>query len=282
MYQKLLDFVAASSVTPPLFEPGEPVFWNDPYISSSMLQAHLDPTIDAASRRPETMDRTVAYWFETGLLKPGMKVLDLGCGPGLYAERLGRAGTIVVGLDLSERSLEYARGRAAEEQLPIEYRCMDFFTMEYIDAFDAVIQVYGELCVFSDEKRDALLQLIYRALKKEGQFIFDVTTRALRARKGLRRGWYMSNGGFWRPGRHLVLEQGYDYPTASAWLDQYIVIDERTAAVYRNWYHDYSLDDLNCALMASGFVTRHVWNDLTGSPFTEGGDWIAVAAAKSS
>ena len=281
MYQKLLDLVAASSVAPPLFEPGEPAFWNDPHISSSMLRAHLDPTNDVASRCPETIDRTVAYWFREGLLKPGMKVLDLGCGPGLYAERLCRAGAIVVGLDISERSLEYARGRAAEAQLPVEYRCMDFLTMEYVDAFDAVIQVYGELCTFSDEKRDTLLRLIHRALRKKGQLIFDVTTRALRMRAGLRSGWYVSNGGFWRPGRHLVLEQGYDYPTASVWLDQFIVIDDRSATIYRNWFHDYSLDVLSSALTASGFVTTHVWNDLTGSAFAEGGDWIAVAAEKS-
>ena len=58
-----------------------------------------------------------------------------------------------------------------------------------------------------------------------------------------------------------MLQQGYDYPAASVWLDQYIVIDDRNATVYRNWFHDYSLDALNYALTASGFVTRHVWND---------------------
>ena len=74
--------------------------------------------------------------------------------------------------------------RAAKAQLPIEYRCMDFLTMEYVDAFDAVIQVYGALCTFSDEKRDTLLRLIHRALKMMVN-LFDVTTRALRMRIGL-------------------------------------------------------------------------------------------------
>ena len=41
----------------------------------------------------------------SGILKPGMKLLDLGCGPGLYAERLVRAGIEVVGVDISENSL---------------------------------------------------------------------------------------------------------------------------------------------------------------------------------
>jgi hypothetical protein len=51
IHQKLLDLVAASSVAPPLFEPGEPTFWDDPHVSSSMLQAHLDSPNDIASVR---------------------------------------------------------------------------------------------------------------------------------------------------------------------------------------------------------------------------------------
>lgn len=42
---------------PEPFTPGEPLFWDDPHISSQMLQYHMDPKTEAASRRPETIDR---------------------------------------------------------------------------------------------------------------------------------------------------------------------------------------------------------------------------------
>jgi len=58
------------------------------------------------------------------------------------------------------------------------------------------------------------------------------------------------------------------------------IIDDTSTAIYGNWFHDYSLDTLKCALAAAKFNIRHVWNDLTGSGFNADGDWIAVAAQK--
>jgi iron-sulfur cluster assembly accessory protein len=177
-----------------------------------------------------------------------MRVLDLGCGPGLYAQRLSSEGAVVTGVDISQRSLDHARKCAEEAGLDIEYKRTDFFDIDYTDKFDVVIQVYGELNVFSDDSRDRLLEIIGRALKKNGIFIFDVTTRELRKKAGLKKGWYVSDSGFWRPGRHFVLEQGYDYPETDLWLDQYIVVDEDGAAVYRNWFHDYNLGTIKAVL----------------------------------
>lgn len=291
---KLLDPIKASMVRPELFEPGftcgqsggiksitdAPKLWDDPYISQSMLEAHLDPNHDAASRRPDIIDKTVRNLFETGVLKSGKKVLDLGCGPGLYAEKISRAGAEVVGLDISQSSIEYAVRMAMASGLNIDYRCMNFFDMSFTGEFDAVIQVYGELCTFSDELRDNLLRLIYKALKKDGVFVFDVSTRKQRMKAGLKNGWYISDGGFWRPGRHLLLEHGFDYPDKNVWLDQYMVIDDYSISVYRNWLHDYSLDAIAGVLTEAGFAVEQIWNDLTGSFFSEDGDWIALVSKK--
>jgi 2-polyprenyl-3-methyl-5-hydroxy-6-metoxy-1,4-benzoquinol methylase len=40
-------------------------------------------------------------------------VLDLGCGPGLYTERLAALGHRCVGIDVSPASIAFARARAA-------------------------------------------------------------------------------------------------------------------------------------------------------------------------
>jgi SAM-dependent methyltransferase len=276
--KKLLDDLLRISTKPKLFEPGEPKFWDDPHISKCMLEAHINQEHDLASRKKDTIEKTVQHLFESKLLKPGMKVLDLGCGPGLYAERLSRAGAEVVGIDISENSIEYARRNAVEAGLKVAYQCMNFFDMNFNNEFDAVIQVYGELNTFSNEMRDRLLSLIRRALKKDGMFIFDVSTRVLRLKHGLKNNWYISNGGFWRPGKHLVFEQGFDYPEEDVWLDQYIVIDEKEEKIYRNWFHDYSLESIKLSLSDAGFKVKYVWNDLTGSSFTGDGEWIAIGA----
>jgi len=277
----ILSAVFSSSIKPGLFEPGEPRFWDDPHISKGMLEAHLNRNSDAASRKIKIIDREVRHLLTVRVLKPGDRVLDLGCGPGLYATRLSENGIKVTGIDISERSIDYAIRYAKECGLDIDYRCMDFFDMSITNEFDAVLLIYGELCTFADSRRDVLLAKILRALKPGGLFVFDVSTRQLRMKEGLRNRWYVSNSGFWRPGRHMVLEQGFDYPEHDVWLDQYVVMTEDgKAAVYRNWFHDYSLASIRQVAVKAGFGIAHVWNDFTGKPYVEGGDWIAVVAKK--
>lgn len=279
-FSKVLSSILKYSEKPRMFEPGETRFWDDPHISKSMLEAHLNPDHDAASRRPETINKEIQHLVSSGVLKQGDKVLDLGCGPGLYSSRLCENGMELTGIDISKRSLDYATRYAREKGLDIDYRLMNFFDIDFHEKFDAVLQTHGELCTFPDEERDKLLTKLRKALKRDGVLIFDVTTRAQRMRDGLRNGWYISDGGFWRPGRHLVLEQGFDYPEDDVWLDQYIIIDDDNVSVYRNWFHDYNLAEIRQILQKAGFEIVQAWNDLTGTPYQEGGDWIAVVGKK--
>ncbi len=62
-----------------------PEFWDDPHISAQMLRHHLDPMSPAASRTHAFIDRSVDWLCAVLGLGPSSRVLDLGCGPGLYA-----------------------------------------------------------------------------------------------------------------------------------------------------------------------------------------------------
>ena len=209
IYQRILECcLAERGKKPKRFEPGEALFWDDPHISKSMLEAHLNPNADGASRKLEAIEKTVKHLVKTSIITPGDKALDLGCGPGLYSSRFCMNGIHVTGIDVSRRSIDYARKSAKEQGLCIQYICGSFFSIDSEDAFDCVLQIYGELCTFSDEARNRLFGIVHRALKAGGRFIFDVSTRNLRMREGIKNRWYYSDGGFWRPSRHLVLEQG--------------------------------------------------------------------------
>ena len=50
--------------------------------------------------------------------------------------------------------------------------------------------------------------------------------------------------------------------------------------VYRDWFHDYSLTTIRDVMEKSGFSMVQVWNDLAGTPYEGGGDWIGVVARK--
>jgi 2-polyprenyl-3-methyl-5-hydroxy-6-metoxy-1,4-benzoquinol methylase len=268
---------------PQPFTTGEPLFWDDPYISTQMLAAHLDPANDLASRRPETIDRSVDWLIKFLGILPGASVLDLGCGPGLYSMRLAERGMAVTGVDYSRRSIEYATESAERQHLDIRYRYQDYLVLEDTGEYDVAMLIYGDFCPLSPQQRSQLLQNVVRALKPGGYFVLDVTTRAHRKRYGSSNGWYMADKGFWKPNRHLVLEQGFDYPEQSIFLDQAVVLKtDGKLSVYRNWFQDFSQETITQELEHGGFAVQSVWSDLLGTPFTMHTEWIGVIARKKS
>ena len=72
------------------------------------------------------------------------------------------------------------------------------------------------------------------------------------------------------------------YPEQAIYLDQYVVVEaDGTLSVYRNWFQDYTRETITAELEAGGFAVQDVWNDLTGTPYAEGGEWIGVVALRS-
>jgi SAM-dependent methyltransferase len=280
MHQLLSDLIDLQQKPAP-FTPGDALFWDDPHISAQLLKVHLDPNTEAASRPPATIERSVRWLIDTLALKPGEALLDLGCGPGLYARHLANAGLRVTGVDYSQRSIEYARQAARDHALPIEYRYQNYLELADENCYEAACLIYGDFCPLAPQQRARLLRNIQRALKPGGKFVLDVSTREHRKRHGAKHAWYAADGGFWKPGPHLVLEDGLDYPEQSIWLDQYIVITaDGTMSVYRNWFQDYTPDTITAELLQGGFVVESLWGDLTGSPYTADGEWIGLVAAR--
>lgn len=263
------------------FTPGEPLFWDDPHISAQMLDAHLNPDTDAASRRPETIDRSVNWLIENLGLKAEDSILDLGCGPGLYASRFARAGMQVTGVDYSRRSIDYAIKYAKENSLDITYCYKNYLELEDESRYDAALLIYGDFCPLNPDQRIRLLQNVYRALKPNGKFVLDVSTRECRKKHGSKHSWQALESGFWNPGPHLLLEDGFDYPEQAIWLDQAIVIGANgTVSVYRNWFQDYTPESISAELAQGNFIVEGSWGDLAGQPYTTQSEWIGLIARK--
>lgn len=73
-------------------------------------------------------------------LRPGARILDVGCGPGddarMIGEIVGPTGS-VVGVDASETMVATARQRLEGLDLPVEYRVMDAASLDFEgDTFD--------------------------------------------------------------------------------------------------------------------------------------------------
>lgn len=76
-------------------------------------------------------------------LEPGMRVLDVGCGPGRHSLALAARGLDVVGVDISERFVDVANETAARADLPASFRVADARALspDLSTSFDAVVSL---------------------------------------------------------------------------------------------------------------------------------------------
>ncbi len=108
----------------------------------------------------------VAMWPELA----GKKVLDAGCGPGVYAELLLARGARVVSVDISERMLEQARVRLGHDA---DLRLVDL-TRPLVMFMDAEFDmVNAPLCLDYIEDWSALFREFHRVLRPGGKLQFS-------------------------------------------------------------------------------------------------------------
>ncbi len=256
------------------YQGGAP-FWTDRRIAAELLKEHLRPDADAASYRPETIaaicDRlgTVTGW------QPGNRVVDLGCGPGLYCAKLTARGVSVTGIDQSETALRYA-------ETLCEGQNARFLRASYLepfgsDAFDAAMMVSQDYGVLSPENRKKLLANVRGALRPGGRFALDVSSLAAyetRAQEPART-WETAERGLWRPHPYLALHAVHLYPAQNALCDLYAVLDG-TATVYRIWQTFFSPESITRELTQAGFAVEAIWADLKGCVWNETSPSVGV------
>lgn len=269
-----LQRLALLTQKPALFEAGEAHFWDDPYIATQMLKAHLDPTTDAASRKPETIERTVDWIIQRSGIQAGQRLLDLGCGPGLYTALFAERGIQVTGVDFSENSLRYAR----EHDPHSTYILADYTQLDLVDKFDVITLIYGDFCVLDDVKRATLLHKITHLLNPNGYFIFDVSSLWHPNYQQEKSSWsVVLQDGFWKPSPYLLLFQTFDYPEDTTKLAQYIVIEAADImSVYRIWTRYYTPESL--AQVLTTLQVEEFYSDLMGTPLQPDSEWLGVVA----
>ncbi|MBP1903881.1 SAM-dependent methyltransferase [Paenibacillus turicensis] len=197
MFDPLFSFVQK----PKLWERSKNPFWDDHHISAKMLEAHLNPHWEAASRKHSDIEESV-NWL-TSIIPPSSKILDLGCGPGLYTKRLSIQGYDVTGIDFSKRSIAYAK----EQDQQSKYIYQNYLELDDTESFDAITLIYCDYGALTFNERQTLLSKVFCALKPGGQFIFDVFTNKTQQSKKDASLWSMyQDGGFWSAEPHLCLE----------------------------------------------------------------------------
>jgi 2-polyprenyl-3-methyl-5-hydroxy-6-metoxy-1,4-benzoquinol methylase len=268
------------SAKPDLYEKGTAVMWTDPYISQQLLQIHLNPDMDLASRKYTTIEST-AEWVLSKAAKERMKILDLGCGPGLYSELFAEEGHQVTGVDFSRNSIDYARQEADKKGLDITYLNQNYLELDVPEKhFDLVTLIYTDLGVLLPFERDRLLANITKALKPGGVLIFDVLNDKNLESKVSPKSWEVAKKGFWREGPCLVLSESYFYQDEKVILSQHIVMEENNTDVYRFWTHFFSHKDLVEILSPYEFEDIRFYEDVLPEGDMWNGDNVTFCTAR--
>jgi len=113
-------------------------------------------------------DRRASLFVEKGGLAPGRRALELGCGTGVFLEKVAPCGATIRGIDLSEELLAKARARLARfPNVGLDHGNAE--ELPYPDAhFDAV---YGS-SVLHHLDLAAALRASFRVLKPGGRIVF--------------------------------------------------------------------------------------------------------------
>jgi SAM-dependent methyltransferase len=111
---------------------------------------------------------------------PGSRVIDLGCGTGLDAVRMARAGHVVTALDWSPRMIERTRARAVAEGLSERVRALTLGAHELgqlteSEAFDGAYSNLGALNCMPD--LGTVAEHCARLLRPSGRLVFAVIGR---------------------------------------------------------------------------------------------------------
>ena len=251
----LPEIVRRQPVAEPWVE-GEKIPWHEPEFSRRMLAEHLTQSHDAASRRFDKIDDHVAWIHHVLLEGTPTKVLDLGCGPGLYTSRLARLGHECVGIDISPASIAYATAEAEEHNVRCSYQLQDMRTADYGRGYGLVMLIFGEFNVFRPSDARTILEKAHAALSPGGVLLLEPHTFAAVCEMGKRDAhWYSADRGVFSDEAYLCLRESYWHPERAASTERFYVVDAATGGVtgYASSMQAYMDEEYGGLLAECGF-----------------------------
>jgi len=251
----LIDIIQRQSVPVPWSE-GEKIPWNEPGFSQRMLSEHLSQEHDAASRRSETIERHLAWIQHTVLSDQPTKILDLGCGPGLYSNRLATLGHVCVGIDFSPASIAYAREWSQVNKLPCTYLRQDMRVADYGQGYGLAMFIFGEFNVFKPEDARQILIKTCASIRPGGALLLEAHTFDAVKEIGLQPStWYSTDSGLFSDRPHLYLQENFWDEHPSVATQRYFIVDGMTNQVtrYASSMQAYTQEQYQCMLEECGF-----------------------------
>ena len=233
-----------------------------------MLAFHLDSQMDVSSRRESFIDDSVRWLHDQFELSRGSRIIDFGCGPGLYASRLARLGAEVTGVDFSARSIEYARERARRDKLEIQYIEADYLEYQPAGTFDLITMIMCDFCALSPTQRASMLAKFEGLLADQGRVILDVYS--LQAFADRDEGLICEKdqlNGFWSVRPYFGFVASFKYDDEKVSLDKYTIVEQDRQREIYNWLQYFTPESLEREAREAGLIIDELYGDVAGNPY---------------
>jgi SAM-dependent methyltransferase len=246
-----------------------------------MLAFHLNGEIDVSSRRTSFIDDSVRWMSECFDLSANSRIIDFGCGPGLYTTRFAKLGAEVCGVDFSSRSIEYAREFADRNKFDVSYIEADYLKYQLEGEFDLITMIMCDYCALSPEQRALLLVRFKELLSDRGRIVFDVYSLNAFADK-TEESYYEKNqlNGFWSAEPYYGFVSSYKYEQEKVSLDKFTIIERGRQREVYNWLQYFTPESLKQEVHAAGLEVEAVYGDVAGSQYDSGASEFAVVVTK--
>ena len=234
-----------------------------------------------SSRRASFIDTSVKWLVEAFELGPDRRVIDFGCGPGLYASRLACCGAEVTGIDFSSNSIAYAKAAAEKAGQRITYVRADYLDYEPAGPFDLITMIMCDFCALSPDQRSVMLRKFAGNLSDRGRLVFDVysLTAFDQAEETVVLEENLLNG-FWSPSPYFGILASFRYEDEVVTLDKYTIVEKTRHWTVFNWLQHFSLQSLERELNENGLVIEAVLGDVAGHGFDAAATEFAVVARR--
>ena len=115
---------------------------------------------------------------DANYIRPGTRVLDIGCGPGDFTSDFSDSGALVTGVDFAPEMIRVARERFPE----VRFEVADAESLPFDDgSFDVVVGAYF---VHHLARPEVAFREIFRVLRSGGRFVFVIPIQEAQASFG--------------------------------------------------------------------------------------------------
>ena len=256
--------------------------WSNPDFSEHMLQEHLDENHGAASRQSRERNLIVDWLWTKLELQRSSQIIDVTCGPGLYAVELAKKGGKIMGVDFSPAAIQHARRLAGSENVSehCTFKEQDIRSARYEQQhFDAAIFLYGQLAVFPVPEARFLLEQLAQTLKPGGKLVVELLDQN-KVDKEETSWWFSDDKGLWGNTPFLHLGERFWLEQEAMSIERFHILQLDTGVLEEIVLCDqtYTAEEMVQIMLEAGFARVDVYPAWDGLPLYDAVEWNVYVA----